>query len=447
MHIFRSQFRFLLFFLICTLFANNAFAFQAVIPDVISQGSTLEILVPKNDIVSIEGHFNGSNLTFYKISKEPEWDEPISRSEFLKLLFDNYDFPTIEKESSSTVESYTDFPDVPEDNPYYDYIKSAAELDIIHGYEDGFFRPYTPITRAHIAKILIKAFDPPCDNNDTFEFPDVKQEDWYYEFIHHANCVGYFQGYPDGLMRPNRNINYLEAEIVVKRSANPEEYRGEKYRGFDEKIYYRAFSGLHRTNDYGTKTLTLTAERSNGEGADLNEQIDVLERDYKVVSFTLPETKTKLFGQQEQDTTWQMINEAKANPVSDQLWEDEFIIPTQGTITLGFGDKLYINGNYSGSHFGIDYANDEGTPIYASNNGIVTLSDETMSYGNTIIIDHGQNVFTMYLHLAELVISKGDNVKKGDLIGYMGSTGIATGPHLHFNHFIGNVIVDSAEWY
>lgn len=439
---FRSQFKLfkLAFFaLIFTLFANNAFALHAVVPDVITQGSTLEILVPKHDIVFIEGNFNGRNLTFYEILSEPKWDEAITRGEFLKLLFDNYDF---EDATAHIAAGDFEFPDVSEDNPYYDYIKKAAKLDIIHGYEDGFFRPYTPITRAHIAKILVNAFDPPCNDNHFVKFPDVTQEDWHYEFIHHASCVGYFQGYPDGLMRPNRDINYLEAEIVVKRSANPNEYKSA-----DKKTYYRAFSGLHRTNDHGTKTLTINAERSNGESADLRKQVEVLERDYRVVSFTLPETKTKLFGQQEQDTTWQMINEAKADPLPDQLWEGAFIIPTQGTVTLGFGDKLYINGNYSGSHFGIDYANNEGTPIYASNTGVVTLSDETMSYGNTIIIDHGQNVFTMYLHMSELTVIKGDHVEKGDLIGYMGSTGIATGPHLHFNHFIGDVIVDSAEWY
>jgi murein DD-endopeptidase MepM/ murein hydrolase activator NlpD len=70
-----------------------------------------------------------------------------------------------------------------------------------------------------------------------------------------------------------------------------------------------------------------------------------------------------------------------------------------------------------------------------------------MSYGNTIVIDHGQNVFTMYLHMSSLVANEGDRVKKGHLIGHMGSTGIATGSHLHFNHFIGDVIVDSGEWY
>jgi murein DD-endopeptidase MepM/ murein hydrolase activator NlpD len=75
------------------------------------------------------------------------------------------------------------------------------------------------------------------------------------------------------------------------------------------------------------------------------------------------------------------------------------------------------------------------------------MAAETPTYGNTIIIDHGQNIFTMYLHLSEMEVSPEDSVNKGDLIGLMGSTGVATGPHLHFTHFVGDIIVSSEPWY
>ena len=70
-----------------------------------------------------------------------------------------------------------------------------------------------------------------------------------------------------------------------------------------------------------------------------------------------------------------------------------------------------------------------------------------MSYGNTIVIDHGYNIFTMYLHMDKLNVEKGQSVNKGDIIGLMGSTGIATGSHLHFTVFVGDIIVDNYEWY
>jgi len=117
-----------------------------------------------------------------------------------------------------------------------------------------------------------------------------------------------------------------------------------------------------------------------------------------------------------------------------------------GETTLGFGDKLYINGKYSGSHFGHDWANVEGTDVIAANTGIVTLAEWTDSYGYTIVIDHGLNVFSMYLHMSALKTEAGNVVDQGELIGLIGSTGVATGPHLHYTQFIGEVIVDSAEW-
>lgn len=412
----------------------TASAATIYMPDEILQGKTLEIKIAKDDIKSVDASFNGKVVKFYEIVDKPNWDETINRGEFLKLMFDNADFGNID------ISDATQFPDVPEDNPFYEYVSKASTLDIIHGYEDGKFRPYTPITRGQIAKILVRAFDPSEKLEEAPSFEDVPEDHRFYEYINQAVKAEIFKGYPDGFMRPDRNINFDEAEIVITRAVGLEEFQQ-----IESKEYLRAFVGLHRMNDFGTKTLNLTLDKEEPEQVTID--INVAEQNYEIVSFTLPETKTELLGATQQDNTWTMINEAKSNPSEEQMWEGPFIVPTEGVITLGFGDKLYINGVYSGSHFGIDYANDEGTQIYASNNGIVTLADETMSYGNTVIIDHGQNIFTMYLHMSELKVEKGQTVKKGDLIGLMGSTGVATGPHLHFTHFIGDVIVDSAEWY
>ncbi|MFC1656034.1 peptidoglycan DD-metalloendopeptidase family protein [Patescibacteria group bacterium] len=412
----------------------SANAASVYVEDEILQGKTLEIKIAKDDIESVNASFNGKIVKFYEVVDAPNWDETINRGEFLKLMFDNEDFGDVDTFQA------TQFPDVPAGNPFYQYVSKASALDIIHGYEDGKFRPYTPITRGQIAKILVRAFDPLEKLEDVPSFEDVPEDHRFYEYINQTMKAEIFKGYPDGFMRPDRNINFDEAQIVITRAAELEEFTQ-----IGEKDYLRAFVGLHRTKDAGAKTLSLTLNKDESEQVEVT--IDVGEQNYTVVSFTLPETKTELFGQTQQDNTWTMINAAKSNPREEQLWEGEFIVPTEGVITLGFGDKLYINGAYSGSHFGLDYGNVEGTEIYASNSGIVTLADETMSYGNTIIIDHGHNVFTMYLHMSALKVEEGQVVNKGDLIGLMGSTGIATGSHLHFTHFIGDVIVDSAEWY
>jgi Peptidase family M23/S-layer homology domain len=416
----------IVFSLTSSTFATTPLPF----PTDIYQGKTIKIEIPQYDAKSVSGTFDGKTVDFYEITRVPEWDEVITRAEFLKLLFDNTKFDTT---PSATTPA---FPDVPEDHEYYDYIRKAQNLGIVHGYEDGTFGPNDPLARSHIAKILVEAFKPDVSTEEIQTFEDVTPDHWHYEYINQAIAAGYFEGYHDGLMRPNRDIVFDEAEIVIRRATNQEELTT-----ITEKDYALAYIGIHRLADIGQKTLIINTDTTN------NYTINVLDNIFPTRSFYLEESKTELFGETQQDNTWAMINEAKANPTPEKLWEDEFIVPTEGTITLTFGDTLYINDKFSGSHFGIDYANVEGTPIYASNSGIVTLTDETMSYGNTIVIDHGQNVFTMYLHLSELSVEKDQQVEKGQLIGLMGSTGIATGSHLHFTHFIGDIIVDSKEWY
>ncbi len=104
--------------------------------------------------------------------------------------------------------------------------------------------------------------------------------------------------------------------------------------------------------------------------------------------------------------------------------------PTKGNITSGFGYR-YIFGK-RGPHDGIDIANSVGTPIYAAEAGTVTFTGWKGNYGNLIKIDHGEDVETRYAHLSKILVSTGQSVKRGQLIGYMGDTGKTTGPHLHF---------------
>jgi hypothetical protein len=338
------------------------------------------------------------------------------------------------------VSNIKDFPDVPKDNPYYADIQKAAALHIISGYEDGLFRSYTPITRGQIAKILINAFDPKEVLSSVPSFTDVPVDHVFYTAINQAIKAKIFQGYPDGLMRPDRDINFSEAETVIKRAASLETFTS-----LGERDYYRGFVGIHRLSKIGTKDIELDLSR----GDEVEKQtihLNIVKLDFPTVSFSLAADKKDLLAKDKQDDTWTMIDAAKSHPESEQLWDGAFIKPTVGERTLGFGDKLYINGAYSGSHFGWDIANKEGTEVHAANNGKVVLAAWTTSYGNTVVIDHGQNIFTMYLHMSALRTKEGDTVKKGDLIGLMGSTGVATGSHLHFTSFVGNIIVDSQPW-
>ncbi|MBN2753859.1 MAG: M23 family metallopeptidase [Candidatus Goldbacteria bacterium] len=110
-----------------------------------------------------------------------------------------------------------------------------------------------------------------------------------------------------------------------------------------------------------------------------------------------------------------------------------FIKPAEGEITSAFGKKrTYDGGKYSSTHKGVDIANKAGTKVAAANHGKVVEAATMKGHGVTVIIDHGGGLYSLYFHLKGVYVKKGMDVKKGDIIATMGSTGVSTGPHLHW---------------
>lgn len=111
----------------------------------------------------------------------------------------------------------------------------------------------------------------------------------------------------------------------------------------------------------------------------------------------------------------------------------DFIIPVNNPIvTSGFANRIHPQTGLPEYHLGLDFANDMGSPIMASKSGTVVLSEFNSSYGNYIIIDHGDGTWTAYAHQSKLIAGVGDSVEQGEVIGLIGSTGDSTGAHLHF---------------
>lgn len=121
-----------------------------------------------------------------------------------------------------------------------------------------------------------------------------------------------------------------------------------------------------------------------------------------------------------------------------EYWQGNFILPVGDVrISSGFGDMRFINGSTNPTrHGGIDYAVDCGTPVYASNAGLVEAATLLILTGNTLVIDHGLGLKTLYEHMEDLSVEIGDVVEKGQLIGHVGSTGLSTGCHLHFQAMV-----------
>lgn len=121
-------------------------------------------------------------------------------------------------------------------------------------------------------------------------------------------------------------------------------------------------------------------------------------------------------------------------------WREGFILPVYGRISGEFGNQRIFNGTPKSPHSGTDIAAPEGTVVKASGSGKVILSGKNYFYtGNMVIIDHGQGLQTIYAHLKEAKVKAGETVKKGQVIGLVGHTGRATGPHLHWGASLNNV--------
>jgi murein DD-endopeptidase MepM/ murein hydrolase activator NlpD len=110
----------------------------------------------------------------------------------------------------------------------------------------------------------------------------------------------------------------------------------------------------------------------------------------------------------------------------------QMIYPSNGEITSSFGWRLHPILGYERFHTGIDFGADYGTTIYAADNGTILFAGWYGGYGNAVIIDHGNGITTLYGHSSELLVSEGQAVKRGEAIATVGSTGLSTGPHLHF---------------
>lgn len=124
----------------------------------------------------------------------------------------------------------------------------------------------------------------------------------------------------------------------------------------------------------------------------------------------------------------------------------KFILPLDSFITSDFGKARVYNGSLKGYHSGTDFRAKVGTPIVASNDGVVTLVKDRFYSGGTVLINHGQGIYTCYFHMSKFDVKPNDKVKKGQILGLSGVSGRVTGPHLHFAVRINAVQVDPLQF-
>ena len=128
-----------------------------------------------------------------------------------------------------------------------------------------------------------------------------------------------------------------------------------------------------------------------------------------------------------------VVRTAQQTQSNNAYWKEGFIMPIEGRVSGNFGGQRIMNGVKKNPHAGMDIAAKAGSEVKAPAAGIVTLAQPNLFYsGNVLIVDHGYGLHTIYAHLQKMNVKRGDTVKQGDIIGLVGQTGRATGPHLHW---------------
>ncbi len=175
--------------------------------------------------------------------------------------------------------------------------------------------------------------------------------------------------------------------------------------------------------------------------------IQVRPRDFGVQRLRLSSSQAKKYSSPDTKREKRLIAAALDRVTPDRLWRGSFVMPVEGRISTPFGIKRYVNGKFSYRHRGVDIAAPEGTPVRAAADGVVALADDSfLLHGKTIVLDHGQGVLSLYLHLSRIEVSVGERVSRGEIIGRVGQTGVATGPHLHFGVYVYHEAVDPFFW-
>jgi len=198
------------------------------------------------------------------------------------------------------------------------------------------------------------------------------------------------------------------------------------------KIWY-ALAGADLETQPGTYDLAIRAVMVGGRIVHSLKKIDIAAGNFGSGPVNVPENFVEPDAESQKKIAADRVQKTRAfsHFIPTPLWSGDFVTPVQAQPTHSFGMTHIFNEELSSTHRGTDFPVNEGSPVVASNSGIVVLASELFYEGNCVIVDHGQRLFTIYMHLLKIDTKVGDQLGKGDRLGLSGQTGRATGPHLH----------------
>jgi hypothetical protein len=183
----------------------------------------------------------------------------------------------------------------------------------------------------------------------------------------------------------------------------------------------------------GVYPLDVVATMPDGEVIHLSRDVQVGPSNYKTVSLRVPDrfVKPDAAALRRIEADKQAKDIAFSHQIPTPEWSGDFLAPIGSVVSDSFGTRRVFNGKLVSVHRGLDFRAKPGSPVLAANSGEVVLARELFYEGNCVIIDHGEQFMTLYMHLSRLEVAAGQKVTKGQEIGLSGATGRATGPHLH----------------
>ncbi len=195
-----------------------------------------------------------------------------------------------------------------------------------------------------------------------------------------------------------------------------------------------SFRGYLPTNYYTNTGVYTLKFQNTSTGESSNFDVEVVSRDFKVQDLTIdPNVQASTQSDAGYTEYREIFNPTRDVSAPERYYSEPFILPTMGKLNTEFGESRIVNGvPTTYRHYGIDIAAPRGADVLATNTGQVMLAQELILTGYTIVIDHGEGLFSVYEHLDSVTVQKGDLVERGQTIGAVGSTGFSTGPHLHF---------------
>jgi len=237
------------------------------------------------------------------------------------------------------------------------------------------------------------------------------------------------------------------ASVVGEVTSGTIRFLGREYALTEGNQSMYVFLGVGVLDEPGQYEVRVEFTTRSGSNGTLVDQVTILPNEWTVDYLTFTEEQNNLLDPKIAAEESALLERMYATYTQKKYWEGAWQIPAPGAITSFFGEQRSINGSVpSGNHGGTDIGNETGTAVVATNNGVVVMVRELQVRGNMIVIDHGGGVLSGYSHLNGFAVTEGQEVEAGQVIGYVGNTGLSTGSHLHWEMAIFGILVDALRF-